>query len=112
MSVSPLDQALLTIQRLFDDLEARIPPLWDIDMDDRSLTLTTHAGAVFLITIHGPSGQIWLSSPLSGGHHFDYHESQSQWVSTKQSASFHVTLDAILFKDLAQVCPAFETTVP
>ena len=52
----------------------------DIELADGILTVTLQNGKQFLINRHKPSQQLWLSSPLSGGLHFDYDETEKAWV--------------------------------
>jgi frataxin len=36
------------------------------------LTIALESGQQFMVNKHTPSQQIWLSSPISGGWHFDF----------------------------------------
>ena len=107
MTKSPFSftHALSTLETLFEDLEKNVPTTWEIDIDDTNLTITTEEEAVFLITIHTISGQIWLSSPLSGGHHFTYDDRQNRWISTKQPQ----TLFCLLAEELEHFYPPFQS---
>ncbi len=37
------------------------------------MTITNKQGKQWVISKHAPTMQIWLSSPMSGGLHFSYH---------------------------------------
>ena len=38
---------------------------------------------VFILSIHNPTSQIWLSSPLSGAHHFEMENNTKKWTDTR-----------------------------
>jgi iron donor protein CyaY len=52
----------------------------EIELSDGILTVTLPAGKQFLVNRHKPSLQLWYSSPLSGGLHFDYNEAEKAWL--------------------------------
>lgn len=58
-----------TVNKIFDDLDQFNEKL-EIDLVDNSLTIEFDDEKVFIISIHEPTQQIWLSSPISGAHHF------------------------------------------
>ena len=73
-----------TINKIFDDLDQFNEKL-EIDLVDNNLTIEFDDEKVFIISIHEPTQQIWLSSPLSGAHHF-YPVNESDplvWISTR-----------------------------
>jgi len=37
----------------------------------------------YVINKHSASKQIWVSSPISGPHHFYYDEEQKEWLNTR-----------------------------
>ena len=57
----------------------------EIDFLDNNITIEIDDGRIFIISIHEPSKQIWLSSPLSGAHHFSQSNELKQWISTRNS---------------------------
>lgn len=65
------------LEQLFDrgDLE-------ELDYDEGAgiLTIITNDEVTFVISKHGPSGQLWLASPISGGLHFDYDAASQDWL--------------------------------
>lgn len=83
------NQALSFLENLFHQLEKQAPVDWDLDFDGRSLTIEISDSAVFLVNFHQPTEQIWLSSPVTGAHHFAY---DHHWLSTRTHASFIATL--------------------
>jgi len=68
--------ALQYLQDLCDDLE----DTWDADYTEGAL-LIGHSKGQFLLNYHGTMDQIWLSSPISGAHHFSCKD--SKWVCTR-----------------------------
>jgi frataxin len=72
----------------------------DIDAELRGgiLTVEFDDGRQFVINKHGPTKQIWVSSPLSGAAHYAWDEAAKVWRSTRSDA----TLETALAKDLAE----------
>ena len=54
----------------------------DIDLLDGILYIKLKNSSEYVINKHGPSKQIWLSSPISGGLHFAYSSAQAKWISS------------------------------
>lgn len=83
MALSDASFALLAdamLNRLADMMEAYDEDgLLDTELADGVLTVTLPSGKQFLVNRHKPSQQLWLSSPLSGGLHFDYDETGKVW---------------------------------
>jgi frataxin len=86
-SPMPLDDTVfahlsnLTLNRLADATEAEDEEgVLEVELLNGILSITLPSGQQFLVNRHGPSKQIWLSSPLSGGLHFDYDEEDQAWV--------------------------------
>lgn len=52
----------------------------EIELANGILSIELSNGRSFLVNKHTPSQQLWLSSPLSGGLHFDYDEDAKGWV--------------------------------
>ncbi len=75
------DAADLWLENLFElldseDDEAQL----DIDLEEGVMTITIDEDHTFIINKHAPSTQLWLSSPLSGGLHFDPVEEGKDWT--------------------------------
>ena len=47
---------------------------FDVDFEGENLIIEIN-DSTFVLSIHNPTQQIWMSSPLSGAHHFEYKES-------------------------------------
>ncbi len=75
------DLSELTLARLESALEALDEDgLLDVELLTGTLTVSLPSGRQFVVNRHGPSKQMWLSSPLSGGLHFDYDEEGKSWT--------------------------------
>jgi len=71
----------LTLNRLADSLESSdAEGLLEVELASGTLNITCPNGQQFVVNRHGPSQQMWLSSPLSGGLHFDYDEEAKAWT--------------------------------
>lgn len=73
-----------TLMHIHDQLEQAYDrgDLEDLDYDEAAgiLTITTPDEVTFLLSRHGPSGQLWLASPFSGGLHFEYNQQEAAWT--------------------------------
>jgi len=59
------------LEAAFDALEAQdTDALLEVDLEGGILTIEIEDGRQWLISKHEPSGEMWLSSPISGGLHF------------------------------------------
>ena len=58
-----------TLNLIFDMIEKDYDYL-DVDFEEENLRIEIDK-RVFILSIHNPTSQIWLSSPLSGAHHFE-----------------------------------------
>lgn len=68
------------LNRLADAMEAYDEDgLLETELADGVLTVMLPGGKQFLVNRHRPTQQLWLSSPLSGGLHFDYDENNKVW---------------------------------
>ena len=71
-----------TLMHLFDQLEDAFESgdFEELDFEeDGVLKIETNAGKIFIISKHSPSCQLWLASPISGGLHYSYNESEELW---------------------------------
>lgn len=71
----------------------------DADLTQGVLTLELDSGQEYVISKHEPSRQVWLSSPLSGGLHYDYNEARDRWELKKDGTR----LDERLMEELYQL---------
>ena len=71
---------------------------FDIDYEDENLVIQTlDEKKTFIISVHEPSSQIWLSSPISGAHHFEKDKNSLNWMSTRdQNIILHKLLKSEL----------------
>jgi frataxin len=70
-----------TLNRLADMAEALDEDgTLEVELLNGILIIELPSGKQFVVNKHGPSQQIWLSSPLSGGLHFDYDNDNQAWV--------------------------------
>ncbi len=59
-----------------EDAEAKL----DIDLEEGVMEIAVDEDHTFVLSKHAPSVQLWLSSPLSGGLHFDPVDEGSDWT--------------------------------
>lgn len=75
--------ASATLLHINDQLEQAFDAgsLEDLDYDEGAgiLTIITPQEITFVLSMHRPSSQLWLASPLSGGLHFDFSASDQDW---------------------------------
>lgn len=70
-----------TLTQLADRLEARdADGVLDVELAQGVLTLGLPGKKTIVVSKHGPSRQVWVSSPVSGGLHFTYDEARATWV--------------------------------
>ena len=88
-----------TLMHFNDQLEQAYDngDLDELDYDEVSgiLSIITAQGVTFIVNRHGPSRQILLASPISGGLHFDYCIDSNAWKLPDGR-----TLNAILTHDI------------
>jgi iron donor protein CyaY len=79
--------ALKTLETLCEQFETMGI---DVDESSESISIHTYQG-LYLINYHGTMQQIWLSSPITGAHHFQWND--NTWVSTRSSTSLQEIID-------------------
>ena len=87
------ESAEKTIETLFDAIERELGDIADVDLEGGILNVELDDGRVYIINKHTPNRQIWLSSPLSGAHHFALDAGTKEWASTRDSALLHKMLE-------------------
>jgi iron donor protein CyaY len=50
----------------------------ELEVTGGVMTITLESSKTFVVSKHQPTGQIWLSSPISGGLHFSHQDNRSQ----------------------------------
>lgn len=72
-----------TLMHINDQLEQAYDQgdLEELDYDEGAgiLTIITPEEQTFIVSKHGPSAQLWLASPISGGLHFDFDGEAQDW---------------------------------
>jgi frataxin len=74
-----LNQAKKMLTSLFDRLDGM--KMLDVDGDALNFTVTLPNKKQYVINFHALTEQIWVSSPLSGAHHFAFKD--HMWNSTR-----------------------------
>ena len=92
-----LSLAKKTINQIFENFSKNFDHL-DVDIIENNLNIELEDGKTFIISIHEPSSQIWLSSPYSGAHHFElYSKEEIVWLSTRDK---NINLEELLKKEV------------
>ncbi len=84
-----------TLNTIFEMVENDYNDL-DVDFDEENLKIENEE-KVFVLSIHNPTYQIWLSSPISGAHHFELTNDKKNWINTRDKK---LNLIKILKKEL------------
>ena len=60
---------------------------FDVDFEGENLIIEIN-NSTFVLSIHNPTQQIWMSSPISGAHHFECKEEEREfkWISTRDNS--------------------------
>lgn len=90
-----------TLSSLSSILEAGLPDEIEVDYTGNILKVILSPINTFIINIHNPTREIWLSSPLSGAHHFIWENQRNKWQSTRPPYLEFLT---ILEEDLSHIC--------
>ena len=72
----------------------------DLSYEDENLRIDSLEGrGTFIVSIHSPTSQIWLSSPISGAHHFESKSSTEsvEWISTRDT---NISLKQLIIEEL------------
>ena len=72
------------IKLFMDAIDEQLGDLLDVDIESGILTIELDSGAQYILNKHRPNKQIWLSSPTSGAHHFEYEAQGEQWIGTRK----------------------------
>ena len=70
-----------TLNQIFDMVEKNYEFL-EVDFEDENLKIEKDE-KVFIVSVHNPTSQIWLSSPISGAHHFELINNTNDWIGTR-----------------------------
>ena len=90
--------ALETLDDIFNLVESNFDN-YEVDYEDENLKIESLEGkGTFIVSIHTPTSQIWLSSPISGAHHFEsISPESSEWISTRDT---NINLKQLIIKEL------------
>ncbi len=91
-------KALDTLDDIFNLVESEFDN-FEVDYEDENLRIDSLEGrGTFIVSIHSPTSQIWLSSPISGAHHFENKSTDSvEWISTRDT---NINLKQLIIKEL------------
>ena len=91
-------KALETLDDIFNLVESKFDT-YEVDYEDENLRIESLEGkGTFIVSIHTPTSQIWLSSPLSGAHHFESRSPELiEWISTRDA---NINLKQLIIKEL------------
>ena len=87
-----------TLDDIFNLVESKFDN-YEVDYEDENLRIDSLEGkGTFIVSIHTPTSQIWLSSPVSGAHHFESNSPESiEWISTRDA---NINLKQLIIKEL------------
>ena len=92
LALSTFDDIFNLIESSYDDFE--------IDFEDENLKIENiENNKIYILSIHSPTEQIWVSSPISGAHHFKILSKDPLiWHSTRDNS---LTLFDLISKELS-----------
>ena len=87
-----------TLDDIFNLVESKFDN-YEVDYEDENLRIDSLEGkGTFVVSIHSPTCQIWLSSPISGAHHFESRSPESiEWISTRDA---NINLKQLIIREL------------
>ena len=87
-----------TLDDIFNLVESKFDN-YEVDYENENLRIDSLEGkGTFIVSIHTPTSQIWLSSPISGAHHFESKSPESiEWISTRDA---NINLKQLIIKEL------------
>ena len=94
--------ARTTLERLANRIEEAAGDELDVDLDDGVLTVETASGAQYLVNRHAPSGELWLSSPVSGAGHFVRDRESGGWRDKRRGGDLARRLESELSQALGR----------
>ena len=87
------------LERIFNEIEEKDSEMAiDADLNQGILTLELDSGQEYIINKHSASSQVWLSSPISGGLHYNYNPANDGWELTKDGSRLSELLSEELYK--------------
>mgnify|MGYP001195233366 FL=1 len=75
-----------TLDKIFNLVESNYEN-FEVDYEEENLRIDSlKNNNTYIVSIHSPTSQIWLSSPISGAHHFEMKTSNNyDWISTRDN---------------------------
>ncbi|MBM3523629.1 MAG: iron donor protein CyaY [Alphaproteobacteria bacterium] len=86
--------AAALLAQFFETFEDSLRDDVDVELRDGILTVELTDGRQFIVNKHAASREIWLSSPVSGAHHFSWRD--GAWRSTRAAETLGERLVADL----------------
>ena len=92
------NKASETLDDIFNLVESKFDN-YEVDYENENLRIDSLEGkGTFIVSIHTPTSQVWLSSPVSGAHHFESKSPESiEWISTRD---VNINLKQLIIKEL------------
>lgn len=81
------------IESLFEAIERELGHISEVDLEGGILNVELEDGRTYIINKHSPNRQIWLSSPISGAHHYSFDLENGVWASTRDDGQLISTLE-------------------
>ncbi len=83
-----------TLEELFNHIDDLYGDDADIDENGDSLSIAFESGQTWLVNIQSHHEEIWLSSPITGAHH--YKLKGDKWLNTRDESELNTVLLAEL----------------
>lgn len=77
-----------TLQNIQEMIEEAFKDLFEVDYQEGVLTITLESEEEYVLNRHLPQHQIWLSSPVSGTHYFNYNADTGRWEAPKEEGVY------------------------
>ena len=92
------------VKKVLGKLEERLEGLelkdLDVEFSETVMNIQPKNSKPILITFHQPSGQIWVSSPISGATYFTFSTEKADWVRTHNPSQ---SLFDLISEELSQM---------
>ncbi len=82
-----------TLEALFESIENALDDLAEVDLEGGILSVELDDGRQYILNKHSPNCELWLSSPLSGAHHFSLSPDTGLWASTRSDETLLALLE-------------------
>ena len=96
-TVEQVKKVLNTLQERLEGLELKD---LDVELSETVMNIQPKNSKPILITFHQPSGQIWVSSPISGATYFTFSADKADWVRTHNPSQ---SLFDLISEELSQM---------